>query len=58
MHRDSIVTAGFTGSVMLQKDRVPLAEIRDCGCWIVGLPKGKAILPCEQHEGKVLRAIE
>ena len=36
----------------------PIGEIRFCGCWIVNLPQGLAVLPCKQHEVGVMRALD
>lgn len=50
-HKDWVVATpsmGFT----------PIADIRTCGCWIVNLAQGKAILTCVQHEAEVLKVIE
>ena len=36
----------------------PLVERLICGCWIVWLAQGKMILPCKDHEGKILKIIK
>jgi len=40
------------------KPREGFSIIRNCGCWIVNLPQGKAVLPCAGHQATVLKAIE
>lgn len=37
-------------------NREGFAEIRFCGCWIVNLAQGKAVLPCVSHQDAVLKA--
>lgn len=35
-----------------------IARILPCGCWIVYLAQGKAILPCVRHEPQLLGYME
>jgi len=39
---------------LLTQYQSEIARVLSCGCWIVTLAQGKAILPCATHENNVL----